>query len=342
MELPSPSQLKQEIPLSPSAREFIATSRAVAAQILGGKEERTALIVGPCSIHDEEAALEYAARLKQLSLEIEPAFFPILRVFIEKSRTRMGWKGLLYDPHLDGSNDIACGLAASRRLFVELAEMGVPAAAELLEPLVTPYFDDLIVWGIIGARTSASQPHRQMASSLPFPVGFKNDIHGELDVAVSGILAARVPHSYIGINGQGKIAILQSKGNPSTHLVLRGAEHQANYDPLSVAKATRVLQSQHLDPSILIDCSHGNSSKDHRKQKIAFTSAIEQIAEGNTAIHGLMLESHLFPGKQSLGDSLQYGVSITDSCIGWEETEELLKAGADRLCRPISINSVQK
>lgn len=342
MELPSPAQLKLEIPLTLPAREFITSSRAAAAQILEGKDERKALIAGPCSIHDEEAALEYASRLKKLSFDISHAFFPILRVFIEKSRTRTGWKGMLYDPYLDGSNDIAHGLAASRKLFVELAERGVAAAAELLEPLAVPYFDDVIVWGIVGARTSASQPHRQMASALPFPVGFKNGIHGELDAAISGILASRSPHSYIGIDPTGRISSLLSSGNPWTHLVLRGSEHQTNYDAASIAKAVRILQTQNLDPRILIDCSHGNSGKDHRKQKTVFDSAVEQMAGGSRALRGLMLESHLFSGKQPIGPSLEYGVSITDACLGWEETEDLVREGAEKLYRSMSISSVQK
>ncbi len=342
MELPYPTQLKSEFPLSPTGRAFIAKAREASHQILKRSDERLAAIIGPCSIHDSESALEYAHRVKKLISEIDSSMFLIMRLFVEKARTRLGWKGMLYDPHLDGSNDIATGLRKSRKLFVELAELGIPCATELLEPLIAPYFDDLIVWGMIGARTSASQPHRQMASGLSFPIGFKNDIHGELDVAISGILTSRIAHSHIGIDSRGKIAALETRGNSLSHLVLRGSEHFSNYDPASVAKALRVLHSQHLEPRIIIDCSHGNSSKDHRKQKIAFESVIEQSLE-NKAIAGFMLESHLFAGKQPLGDDrslLSYGVSITDPCLGWEETESLLKwASAER---SMSINSVQK
>jgi 3-deoxy-7-phosphoheptulonate synthase len=334
MELPSPAQIKREFPLKDSG--FIGASRAQAEQILRRTDQRLVVIVGPCSIHDPESAIEYARRLKKLKPEIDKTFFPIMRLFIEKPRTRLGWKGLLYDPHLDGSNDIAAGLRKSRELFLKIADLGVPCATELLEPIVAPYFDDLIVWGLIGARTSASQPHRQIASGLTFPIGFKNDFRGELDVAISGILTSRIPHSHIGINSMGHIASVQTPGNPLSHLVLRGSESHPNYDAASVAKALHTLREHRLEPRLLIDCSHGNCGKDHRRQRVVFESVMEQAAE-NKAIAGLMLESHLFAGKQPLGDDrslLNYGVSITDPCLDWEETESLL--------RSMSISSVQK
>lgn len=334
MELPSPAQIKQECPVPP--RESIASWRLTAKQILQRTDPRLVAIVGPCSIHDPESALEYALRLKNLTPEIDKNFFPVMRLFIEKPRTRLGWKGMLYDPHLDGTNDIAAGLRKSRALILKIAELGIPCATELLEPIVAPYFDDLIVWGLIGARTSASQPHRQVASGLSFPVGFKNDFRGEIDVAIAGILTSRIPHTHIGIDPKGHVAALHTRGNPLSHLVLRGSDAHANYDPSSVAKALRALQDHRLEPRLLIDCSHGNCGKDHRRQRLVFESVIEQAAE-NQAIAGLMLESHLFAGKQPLSDDpslLHYGVSITDPCLGWEETEWLL--------RSISINSVQK
>jgi 3-deoxy-7-phosphoheptulonate synthase len=333
MELPSPAQIKREYPLV--ARDFIAASRREAQAILQRRDRRLVVIVGPCSIHDPESALEYAKRLKALTPEIKKTFFPIMRLFIEKPRTRLGWKGMLYDPHLDGSNDIAAGLRQSRELLLKITKLGVPCATEILEPIVAPYFDDLIVWGLIGARTSASQPHRQMASGLRFPIGFKNDFRGELDVAIAGILTSRIPHSYIGIDGKGHVAALQTEGNPFSHLVLRGAENQPNYDPQSIAKALEALSEHRLEQSLLVDCSHGNCGKDHRRQRAVFESVMEQ-AEENRAIAGLMLESHLFGGKQSLGDDrslLNYGVSITDPCLDWEETEGLLLS--------MSISSVQ-
>lgn len=333
MELPSPDQMKQDYPLH--ARRFIAASRQEAQQILQRHDRRLVVIVGPCSIHDPEAALEYAGRLKKLMPEISRTFFPIMRLFIEKPRTRLGWKGMLYDPHLDGSNDIAAGLKKSRELFLQMANLGVPCATEILEPIVAPYFDDLIVWGLVGARTAASQPHRQMASGLHFPIGFKNDFRGELDLAIAGILASRISHSYIGIDAKGRVAALQTEGNPLSHLVLRGSENQTNYDRASIAKALQTLHEHRLEPRLLVDCSHGNCGKDHRRQRAAFESVMEQAAE-NRAIAGLMLESHLFEGKQPLGDDgslLHYGVSITDPCLAWEETESLL--------RSMSISSVQ-
>lgn len=333
MELPSPAQIKNELPLT--AREFIADSRATAERILQRTDERLVAIVGPCSIHDPESALEYARRLKNLTPEIDKTFFPIMRLFIEKPRTRLGWKGMLYDPHLDGSNDIASGLRKSRALFLEIANLGVPCAAELLEPIVAPYFDDLLVWGLIGARTSASQPHRQMASGLHFPIGFKNDFRGELDVAISGILTSRIPHSHIGIDSKGHIAALHTRGNPLSHLVLRGSDNHPNYDPTSIAKALQTLRDHRLEPRLLVDCSHGNCEKDYRKQKTVFESVLSQAQE-NKAIAGIMLESHLFAGKQPLGDDrslLNYGISITDPCLDWEETASLLRSK--------SISSVQ-
>ncbi len=334
MELPSPAQIKNEYPLI--ARDFVAEARLQAQHILQRTDRRLAVIVGPCSIHDPEAALEYARRLKKLAPEIDKTFFPIMRLFIEKPRTLVGWKGILYDPHLDGSNDIVTGIRKSRELFIQIAEIGVPCATELLEPIAAPYFDDLITWGLIGARTSASQPHRQMASGLPFPVGFKNDCRGELDVAIAGVLASRACHSHLGINSKGHIAALTTRGNPLSHLVLRGSDERPNYDPASIAKALAALREHRLEPRLIIDCSHGNCGRDHRRQEIAYESVLEQAVE-NTAIAGIMLESHLFAGKQPLSDDrslLNYGVSITDPCLGWEETEALLRSR--------SISSVQK
>jgi len=334
MELPTPLQIKQEYPLKSSG--LIASWRKTAKLILQRSDPRLVAIVGPCSVHDPESAIEYALRLKKLSEQIGNHFFPIMRIFIEKPRTRLGWKGMLYDPHLDGTNDIAAGLRKSRELILKITEIGIPCATEILEPIIAPYFDDLIVWGLIGARTSASQPHRQVASGFTFPIGFKNDCRGELDVAISGILSSRIPHSHIGIDSNGKIAALHTHGNPLSHLVLRGSENGPNFDPASVEKAISALKEHRLEPHLLIDCSHGNCGKDHRRQQIVFESVLEQAAE-NKAIAGLMLESHLFPGKQPLGDDpslLNFGISITDPCLGWEETESLF--------RSMSINSVQK
>lgn len=345
MRIPSPFEIKNEFQLQCDSLAFINDSRAAAKQILNRKDPRLVLLVGPCSIHDPDMALEYGDRLKRLSAEIEN-FFIIMRLFLEKPRTRTGWKGIVYDPFLDKSNDIISGIKISRKLLLELTRQNIPTAAELLEPLIVPYFSDLFTWGLIGARTSASQPHRQMASGLPFPVGFKNDIHGELDVAISGILSSRIAHSYINIDESGRIASVRTRGNPLTHLVLRGSKSRSNYDSHSIDLALNDLQTNHLEPCLLIDCSHGNSGKDYQRQRMAFESVIQQICEGNHAIAGLMLESNIFSGNQVLGDDpslLRYGVSITDSCMSWEETESLIRSADEKLSlRSISMSSVQK
>lgn len=325
MQLPSPNQIRFEFPLSDAARHFLVLARRSAIQILNRTDPRLAAIVGPCSIHDSEASIEYALRLKNLKAK---NFFPIMRFFVEKPRTRTGWKGMLYDPHLDGSYDIAEGLRKSRRLLVQLAEMGIPVAMEFLEPILVPYFEDLITWGLIGARTSASQPHRQIVSTLSFPVGFKNSCSGEIESAIHSIISSRMSHSYIGIDEEGRAAALKSSGNPHSHLVLRGSEMAPNFDPLSIKAATLALQAHRLEPRIMIDCSHGNSGKDPSKQQIVLESILEQK---NNNLAGFMLESHLYGGKQPLCEDpslLNYGISITDSCLGWDETEYLLNSFA--------------
>jgi 3-deoxy-7-phosphoheptulonate synthase len=328
--LSSPIDLIQRFP-TPS---FVASARSTAKKILEGKDSRLAVLVGPCSIHDPVSALEFGEKLKKLSVQVEDTLFLIMRCFIEKPRTRLGWKGMVYDPFLDGSYQMEEGLHLSRSLLSQLGKMEVPCCMEFLDPLMAPYMSDLVTWGLVGARTVASQPHRQMASGFSFPLGFKNDIHGNLDVAIDAILSARHPHFPIGINKEGKVTAIQTKGNLLTHLVLRGSEKRSNYDPTSVAKAAGLLKKHSLLQRLLIDCSHGNSSRDAKKQKISFTSVIEQLASGTRAIGGLMLESNLFEGKQSLTQNqklLQYGVSITDPCLSWEDTESLLLWAHDRL-----------
>lgn len=341
MRIPTPFEIRTQFPLSHQAAALIQKSRKTAADIVQRKNKQVALLVGPCSIHDPDLALDYAMKLKKLSEETKNMFL-VMRLFLEKPRSVKGWKGLVYDPHLNGSNDLPLGLVTSRKLLLNLAELEVPCVTELLDPLTLPYIEDLLTWGMIGARTSASQPHRQMASSLSFPVGFKNGVHGELDVAVHGILSARESHSRLTIDHDGFISADQTQGNPLTHLVLRGSNTNTNYDPRSVSIAASSLLMTHLEPRILIDCSHGNSEKNHHLQSKVFESVIDQICDGNHAILGLMLESHLFAGKQELGKNpLTYGVSITDSCIGWEETESLIH-WADEQLSPMSISSVQK
>ncbi len=321
MRLPTPAQIKTEYPVQNP--DQIALLRREAIEILEGKDTRLALMIGPCSVHDVEAVYEYACKLKML--ELDPIFFPIIRLFIEKPRTKLGWKGLLYDPDLDGSYDIAKGIRKSRELILKIAELGLPCATEILEPIAISYFEDLIVWGIIGARTSASQPHRQVASGLSFPVGFKNDLNGKLDVAISGILTSRTPHSHIGIDDEGYISSIQTSGNPHTHLVLRGSDLGPNYEPIHVESALQHLSAFSLEKRLIIDCSHGNCNKNPLLQREVFQSVIEQTIK-TEAIRGLMLESHLFMGNQPLQKNLSYGVSITDPCLGWEETQDLLRS----------------
>jgi 3-deoxy-7-phosphoheptulonate synthase len=328
--LPSPSELKRQFPPSP----FPLQARMWAEEILLGKDHRLAVLVGPCSIHDLEAALEYAEKLKNLARQVEETLFLIMRVFLEKPRTSSGWKGILYDPRLDASDDIGSGLQLARKLLARLAKIEVPVATELLDPLASYYIDDLLTWGMIGTRTSASQVHRQMASRLPFPVGFKNDLLGFLEPAILGILSARSPHSQLGLDPSGRVSKVQSQGNLLTHLALRGSDKGPNYDAASLDYALKRLAEHRLDPRLLVDCSHGNSGKTAERQKEAFISVIEQASSGCHGIAGMMLESHLFGGKQPLTEDpshLAYGVSITDPCLSWEETEELLLWASGRL-----------
>lgn len=344
MRIPSPSEIRDSLPSSREILSSISLFRQKAIDIVNRESKKIAVIIGPCSIHDPELTLEYAYRLKALSETMEN-LFPVMRLFFEKPRTRSGWKGFVYDPLLDGSNDFALGLKSARELLLKISSLNIPCATELLDPLVVPYFEDLISWGIIGARTSASQPHRQLSSGLPFPVGFKNGVHGELDNAIFGILSSKDPHTHLSIDMDGRISAKKTKGNPFTHLVLRGYETGTNFDPASIAHALNSLKANGLFPKVMIDCSHGNSKKDHTLQPVVFRSVLKQICEGNDAIMGLMVESHLSEGKQPFTNDpahLRYGVSITDSCIGWEETESLLRGAEEALSSaPTSMSFVQ-
>ncbi len=340
MSLLSPKELKNLLPLTGQDIAFISETRNIAKNIIKKKDKRIALLVGPCSIHDPTSALEYGQKLKSLSLK---TIFPIMRVFLEKPRTSVGWKGFLYDPHLDQSNYIEEGILRSRKLLLDLTQMQVPCVSEFLDPMTAPYFEDLMTWGIIGARTTSSQPHRLLASGLDFPVGFKNDLHGEIDTAINSILSTRLSHQRIGINEDGKVDTFLTLGNPWAHLVLRGSLHSTNYDQEHVLKAMNAMNAHHIPPSICIDCSHGNSQKNHTLQRKSFQSAIHQKLQGNLNLIGVMLESHLFEGKQSLkkAKTLDYGVSITDACIGWKETESLID-WAEEMLSPTLMSFVQK
>jgi 3-deoxy-7-phosphoheptulonate synthase len=323
MLLPTPTDLKRRLPLNAAAHECLQMNRLKAEAIVTNTSPLFAIVMGPCSIHDVEAALEYGRRLKTLSERMEGCFL-VMRVFCEKPRTVMGWKGLIYDPHLDGSNDIATGLFQTRKLLLQLAEMGVPCCTEFVDPITAPYIEDLISWGVIGARTSASQPHRQLASSLSFPTGFKNSTEGNVHHAINGVIAANAAHDYFGINEDGKICIEKSTGNPLAHVILRGSHCSVNYTPDAIASTCDELLKKNLSPRLLVDCSHGNCQRDYQKQVEAFRSVVTQRKEGNEHIFGAMLESHLEEGSQKLEEDLLYGVSVTDPCLDWSSTEELV------------------
>jgi 3-deoxy-7-phosphoheptulonate synthase len=324
--LPSPAALVAQYSLSSSARQRItATRRRVVDRFATGQGPAVA-IVGPCSIHDRVAALDYAERLRKLQTELGDDVLLIMRAYFEKPRTSVGWKGFLYDPDLDGSDDLQRGLTEARRLLVDLAELGVPTATELLEPLTAPYLADTLSWAAIGARTTESQPHRQLASSLPLPVGFKNGTDGSVDAAVCAVVAARARHSLVGVDGEGRLSVLESLGNPAAHVVLRGGKSGPNYDRASVLRASTALREVGVEPAVVVDCSHGNSGKDHRRQPAVARAVVEQLSARVEGLGGLMLESHLVAGRQDLGaTSLVYGQSVTDACIDFETTAALLR-----------------
>lgn len=322
-----PSDLHQQIPMTEKANQTVINGRNALVQILEGRDSRLLAIVGPCSIHDEHAALEYARKLKGVADQIESTILVIMRVYFEKPRTVLGWKGLINDPDLDGSFDIQKGLRRARSLLLSINEMGMPAATEMLEPITPQFVADLVTWAAIGARTTESQTHRQMASGLSMPVGFKNGTDGNLEIAVQAMQAARHAHSFLGIDPDGRTCVVHTTGNPYGHLILRGGRNGPNYDAQSVKLACDGLAAAGLPSHLMIDCSHANSDKDYTKQAFVWRDAVAQRAAGNHKIVGLMLESNLMPGNQKLTSDLsqlKYGISITDGCIGWEQTEELL------------------
>nr|CAX69031.1 3-deoxy-7-phosphoheptulonate synthase [uncultured bacterium] len=332
--LVAPRDLKAQLPVTPHCEQVLTTSREAIGAILEGRDRRLILVVGPCSIHDEAAALEYAGRLAELARSTADRLLIVMRVYFEKPRTTIGWKGLINDPHMDGTFDIAEGLSRARTLLLQVTGLGLPAATEMLDPITPQYAADLISWASVGARTTESQTHRQMASGLSMPVGFKNGTDGDLQVALDAIEASRHPHSFLGIDDDGQTCIVQTSGNPQGHLILRGGRSGANYEAPAVEAASRRLEKAGLPPGLIIDCSHANSNKDYRQQGLVFRNVVEQRARGNRNIIGLMLESHLVEGKQPLTSDpsqLRYGVSITDGCIGWEETARLIEQAYEAL-----------
>ncbi|MFJ7312018.1 3-deoxy-7-phosphoheptulonate synthase [Pseudomonas sp. NPDC098747] len=329
--LPSSLQLKQQLPLSNALSQQVAAHRQAVREILNGEDQRLLVIVGPCSIHDPQSALEYAGKLARLAEEVSDEMLLVMRAYVEKPRTTVGWKGLAYDPHLDGSDDMAGGLSLSRELMLEMIQLGLPVATELLQPMAAGYFDDLLSWVAIGARTTESQIHREMASGLSMPVGFKNGTDGGATVAIDAMRSAAHPHRHFGVDSQGHPAIIQTPGNPDTHLVLRGGHQGPNHDRESVARINADLNRLKIPSRIMVDCSHANSGKDPLRQPAAFNEVLEQRLQGDRSLIGMMLESHLFEGCQPLSASLHYGVSITDGCLGFSATEQLLLDAAQLL-----------
>jgi 3-deoxy-7-phosphoheptulonate synthase len=330
----TPQALKAQLPLSPTAEKTVTQAREVIQNILDGKDKRLLIVVGPCSIHDVDAALDYAQRLKTLATQVQDSLFLVMRVYFEKPRTTVGWKGLINDPDLNDTFDLPKGLKIGRQLLLDLANMGVPTATEALDPISPQYLQDLIAWSAIGARTTESQTHREMSSGLSCTVGFKNGTDGGLDVAINALLSVGSPHRFLGINTLGQVAVIKTTGNPYAHVVLRGGNNKPNYDAVSVAACENQLLKARVRPAIMIDCSHANSNKNHDLQVAVAENAAEQILEGNRSIIGLMIESHIHSGNQKIPKDLSqlaYGVSVTDACIGWEATEKCLTDMANKI-----------
>jgi 3-deoxy-7-phosphoheptulonate synthase len=330
----SPAKLIAELPLSERAEKVVTDARNTIRNILDGKDHRVLLVVGPCSIHDTEAAMDYAKRLKVLADELSDTLFIVMRVYFEKPRTTVGWKGLINDPHLDDSFAIEEGLHTGRKLLMDVLELGIGTATEALDPISPQYLQDLIAWSAIGARTTESQTHREMASGLSSPVGFKNGTDGGLEVAINALQSSANPHRFLGINKEGQVAIIRTRGNAYAHIVLRGGNGKPNYDSVSVQICEQELNAAGITPNLMIDCSHANSSKDHNLQPLVLDNVCNQIAEGNTSIMGMMIESNLHSGNQKINSDraqLEYGVSITDACINWETTESCLRDMAEKL-----------
>ncbi|MBT4500926.1 MAG: 3-deoxy-7-phosphoheptulonate synthase [Gemmatimonadetes bacterium] len=328
VQLTAPKDLKEELPMDEVANRTVVEGREAIRRILAREDDRLLAIVGPCSIHDPGAAREYAGRLRELAKELADRLFILMRVYFEKPRTTLGWKGLVYDPRLDGSEELPTGLRWARQLLLEINRMGLPAGTEMLDPITPQYLADLITWASIGARTTESQTHREMASGLSMPVGFKNSTAGNLQVAINALESARHPHSFLGIDQEGHTCMVRTSGNPWGHLVMRGGSGQPNYYPESIEEASEKLTQAGIEPIVLIDCSHANSGKKFERQERVVQSVVQQKVMGDNVIMGMMIESSLNEGNQKIPEDLsqlRYGVSVTDECLGWEATERLLR-----------------
>lgn len=330
----TPDQLKQAVPMSEAVRDMVGGSRKVIRDILDRKDHRLFVVVGPCSIHDPVAAMDYARRLKALADELGDTLYIVMRVYFEKPRTTVGWKGLINDPHLDDSFKLEEGLHIGRRLLLDILELGLPTSTEALDPISPQYLQDLISWSAIGARTTESQTHREMASGLSSPVGFKNGTDGGLTVATNALNSVAKPHRFLGINGKGQVSLFTTRGNPYGHIVLRGGSAGPNYDSVHIKLCEDALDKAGVARNIMVDCSHANSNKQPELQPLVVQNVANQIIEGNKSIVGLMVESNIHAGNQAIPeqlDQLAYGVSVTDGCIDWETTESCLRAMRDSL-----------
>jgi 3-deoxy-7-phosphoheptulonate synthase len=334
--LSPPRALKSALPITDPSAHTVVAGREAVKSILAGRDRRLLVVIGPCSIHDPKSALDYAQKLNALRLELGDRLLLIMRVYFEKPRTTIGWKGLINDPHLDGSYDIEAGLRIGRELLQQITALGLPTATEFLDPIVPQYLADLVSWAAIGARTTESQTHREMASGLSMPVGFKNATDGSLQIAIDAMTAARTPHNFLGIDQDGVTSIVVTTGNPDGNVVLRGGRKQTNYDPASIAEASAQLVKAGLPAVLMVDCSHANSGKQHARQEEVWQSVIAQRVAGNHSLIGMMVESHLNEGSQPFPkpvSELRYGVSITDACLGWETTERMLRHAHEQLGR---------
>ena len=332
--MPTPDELHKRLPLSRRAAEVVVNSRTALRNILDRKDPRLFVIVGPCSIHDPVAGLEYARKLKALQEKVADTLLLVMRVYFEKPRTTTGWKGYINDPDMDDSFQVDRGMANARKFLLDVCELGVPTGTEALDPISPQYLGDLVAWTAIGARTSESQTHREIASGLSTPVGFKNGTNGDITIAINAILSASRPHSFLGLNSEGRVSIVRTLGNHYGHVVLRGGEGRPNYDTVSVIMTEKALAKAGIRANIVIDCSHANSYKDPALQPLVMTDVVNQVRCGNLSIVGTMAESHLIAGKQAIPQDLSklaYGVSVTDGCVGWDTTEEMILSASDAL-----------
>ena len=332
----TPRELKNRFPMTEAANHTVVEGRNTIISILNRTDPRLLVVLGPCSIHDPKAALEYASKLKALQAQLAEQFYIVMRVYFEKPRTTIGWKGLIYDPHLNGTDDIATGLERARELLLVITEMGLPTATEFLDPVVPQYIADLVSWAAIGARTTESQTHRQLASGLSMPVGFKNSTDGSLQIAIDAMRSAMSPHSFLGIDQEGVTSIVRTTGNPDGHIVLRGGRLNTNYDAESIRAAAEILKKSGLPETLMVDCSHANSAKQHARQEDVWHSLVEQRKGGTKAITGVMIESNLMEGAQPIPSdlsALRHGVSVTDACLGWDVTERMLRWGHEELSK---------